>query len=334
MSTESRQYGDSYSRVRFLIRVDDDPLALDGPNVVRNLSRTPKKISPMYVFDKLGSELFEEQCRTEEYYLRRAETHLLQLYAGDIIRRTGFTSIVELGAGTAEKTSALFSEYARHGKRCDYYPIDVDVETLSGAMRKLTVVYPQLHAHCLGTTYQRGLHALSSDALPKLFLFLGSSIGNMDLHEIDELLRNLFETGRSGDHLLVGADLDKDSSIIDRAYNDTAGCGARSTLNMLRHLNNRYRGSFVIDNFRYRSKYNSQIRRNEVHIESLVQQRVALASLEFVVSFAKNELIEAEVMWKFEPAELEGRLCRAGFALVQKWIAPQHDYGLFLASRK
>ena len=94
MSTESRQYGDSYSRVRFLIRVDDDPLALDGPNVVRNLSRTPKKISPMYVFDKLGSELFEEQCRTEEYYLRRAETHLLQLYAGDIIRRTGFTSIV------------------------------------------------------------------------------------------------------------------------------------------------------------------------------------------------------------------------------------------------
>ncbi len=334
MTVESSEYGDSDSRVRFVIRTDDDPLAMDGPNVVHNLSRSPKKISSMYVFDKRGSELFEEQCRTEEYYLRRAETQLLRSYVGEILRQTRFISIVELGAGTAEKTCALFSEYAKQGERCDYYPIDVDVETLSEAMRALTVTYPRLYAHCLGTTYQRGLHALSSDAFPKLLLFLGSSIGNMDLPEIDDLLQKLFETSRFGDYLLVGADLDKESSIIDSAYNDSAGYGPRSTLNMLSHLNDRYRGSFVTDNFRYRSKYNPRIRRNEVHIESLVNQSVTLASLDFTVSLAENELIDAEVMWKFEPAELEKILSRAGFLPAQKWIDPKYHYGLFLASRK
>jgi L-histidine N-alpha-methyltransferase len=267
------------------------------------------------------------------YYLRRAEARLLQSYTGDILHQTGFRSVVELGAGTAEKTRALFSEYATHGERCDYYPIDVDVGTLSEAMATLTATYPQLHVHCLGTTYQRGLQTLSADTLPKLFLFLGSSIGNMELHEIDDLLQAIFRAGRPGDYLLVGADLDKEPSIIDRAYNDSAGWGPRSTLNMLIHLNNRYRGSFVIDNFRYRSEYNSQIRRNEVHIESLVQQSVTLASLDFTASLAKHELIDAEVMWKFEPSELGTILCRAGFSPAQKWIDPVYQYGLFLVSR-
>jgi len=288
----------------------------------------------MYVFDRRGTELFEEQCRTEEYYLRRAETQLLNLHAGEILRQTGFTSVVELGAGTAEKTCALFSEYGKRGERCDYYPIDVDVDTLSKAMGSLTATYPHLHAHCLGTTYTAGLRSLSSGASPRLFLFLGSSIGNMDLREIDALLQEVFETARTGDYLLVGADLHKESSIIDRAYNDSAGCGPRSTLNMLNHLNSRYRGSFVMENFRYRSKYNSQIRRNEVHIESLVKQTVELASLDFAVSLAEGELIDAEVMWKFEPAELEGMLDRAGFSVAQKWIDSKYNYGLFLASRQ
>jgi dimethylhistidine N-methyltransferase len=334
MSTESPEYGDSHSRVRFLIKSDDDPLATDGPNVIRNLSSSPKKISPVYVFDKRGSELFEEQCRTKEYYLRRAETRLLRSYAGVILRHTGFTPIVELGAGTAEKTRALFIEYAKQGRRCDYYPIDVDVDTLSEAMHALTAAYPQLYAHCLGTTYQSGLHALSSGTAPQLFLFLGSSIGNMELHEIDDLLQAIFESSRHGDYLLVGADLDKDPSVIDRAYNDSAGYGPRSTLNMLSHLNDRYRGSFDIANFRYHSKYDSHIRRNEVRIESLVQQSVTLASLDFTVDLAEQEMIDAEIMWKFEPSELTGILDRAGFSTAQQWIDPQYNYGLFLTSRK
>src|SRR5271163_3994581 len=113
------------SRIQFLVRSTVDPLGQDAPNVVFNLSRSPKRISSVYVYDKTGTELFERQCGTPEYYLRRIETQLLNGCAGDIVELCGDLPIVELGAGTAEKTRILLSHYATRGVRCDYFPIDV-----------------------------------------------------------------------------------------------------------------------------------------------------------------------------------------------------------------
>jgi L-histidine N-alpha-methyltransferase len=321
-------------RIRFLVRSTEDPLESDGPNVIRDLTRSPKRISPVYVFDKRGTQLFEQQCRTPEYYLRRVEARLLRSHAGDICEICGGMPIVELGAGTAEKTQVLFAEYEWRGMRCDYYPIDVDTETLSEAMKRLAPTYPSLYVHCLGTTFQKGLRALPPGPGARLFLFLGSSLGNMRLSEIDDLLRQLFETGTHGDYLLLGVDLDKDAAIINSAYNDSAGYGPRSTLNMLRHLNRRYDGNFVPARFRYVSNYDSCAKRNDVSIESLVAQEVTLGRLGLTVSFAAAERIEAEIMWKFDPDALGERLDRAGFSKVRRWIDPVYRYGLFLLRRK
>jgi L-histidine Nalpha-methyltransferase len=317
-------------RIHILVRSGDDPLALDGPNVISGLSESPKRISSVYVYDQRGSELFELQCSTPEYYLRRAEIRLLNSHAGDIVRICGSTAIVELGAGTAEKTRVLLAEYAKRGLSCDYFPIDVDVETLARCADGLTSSFPMLSVHCLGTTYQRGLRAIPPCTSSKLFLFLGSSIGNMEWQEIEVLLSQIYESGSPGDHLLLGADLDKDAAIIDRAYNDSAGFGPRSTLNMLDHLNHRYGGDFIVDNFRYRSRYDSRTKRNEVRIESLVHQTVTLASLAFTVSFDAHEMIDAEVMLKFDADELAAVLERAGFAMVRRWIDRIDRYGLLL----
>jgi L-histidine Nalpha-methyltransferase len=324
----------SDERVRFLVRSREDPLALDGPNVIRGLAGLPKRISAVYVYDKRGTELFERQCDTPEYYLRRAETQLLNAYAAEIFGLCGALSIVELGAGTAEKTRILLAEFARHGVRCDYLPIDVDVETLAESAHELASNFPSLHVHCLGTTYDRGLRALTTWPASKLFLFLGSSLGNMEPPAVDTLLSQIFDSGALGDYLLLGADLDKDPAVIDRAYNDATGFGPRSTLNMLDHLNRRYGGNFNADKFRYRSQYDSLSRRNEVRIESLTNQTVTLASLDFTVAFGAGELIEAEVMLKFDPGELSATLDRAGFSMVQQWIASEYRYGLFLLRRK
>ena len=321
-------------RIQYIVRSTDDPLAQDGPNVVRNLCRSPKSISSVYVYDKRGTEFFERQCATPEYYLRRVESQLLWWYAGDIVELCGFPPIVELGAGTAEKTQILLAEYAKHGMRCDYFPIDIDTETLSESAHKLVAAFPLLFVQCLGTTYQNGLRALPPYPRARLYAFLGGSLGNMQWREIGDLLSLLFEGGAQGDYLLLGADLDKDPAIIDRAYNDSAGYGPRSTLNMLDHLNRRYSGNFVTENFRYRSKYDSRVKRNEVRIESLVNQTVTLASLDFTVSFVAAELIDAEVMWKFDPEELVDVLDRAGFSLLRRWIEPVYRYGLFLLRHK
>jgi L-histidine Nalpha-methyltransferase len=163
---------------------------------------------------------------------------------------------------------------------------------------------------------------------------LGSSLGNMERPDIDCLLSRLFDCSAHGDYLLVGADLDKDAAVIDRAYNDSAGYGPRSTLNMLDHLNHRYGGNFIQDNFRYRSRYDSLTRRNEVRIESLRNQAVTLKSLNFTVSLGEGELIDAEVMWKFDPQELVQILDRAGFSPVRQWIDLVYRYGLFLFLRQ
>jgi dimethylhistidine N-methyltransferase len=320
-------------RIQYLVR-SGDPLAEDGPNVIRNLSRSPKKISAFYVYDRKGTELFERQCDTPEYYLRRVESGLLTHHAGEIVELCGHPSIVELGAGTAEKTRILLADYARRGLRCDYFPIDVDMETLAEAARTLTSAFPFLFVHCLGATYETGLSVLPPRSDPRLFMFLGSSLGNMERGEIDGLLSQLFAHGAPGDYLLLGADLDKDPAVIDRAYNDSAGFGPRSTLNMLDHLNHRYAGNFVMENFRYRSHYDSLVKRNEVRIESLIDQTVTLASLNFTVSFGAAELIDAEVMWKFDPDELGERVDGAGFSTLRRWIDPVYRYGLFLFTHK
>jgi L-histidine N-alpha-methyltransferase len=317
-------------RIHFLLRSTEDPLQYDGPNVIEGLSGTPKKISSVYVYDKTGTDLFELQCGTPEYYLRRAETRLLNSHASDIVGLSGCQSIVELGAGTAEKTRILLAEYTRRGLYCDYFPIDVDIETLACCADRLTSSFPLLSVHCLGATYEKGLRALPPCTSSKLFLFLGSSLGNMEWQAIDVLLSHLFDSGAPGDHLLVGADLDKDPAIIDRAYNDSAGYGPRSTLNTLDHLNHRYGGNFVADQFRYQSRYDPRTKRNEVRIESLVHQTVTLASLAFTVSLDAREMIDAEVMLKFDPDELASALGRAGFAMVRRWIDPVYRYGLFL----
>jgi L-histidine N-alpha-methyltransferase len=318
------------NRIRYLVRSTDDPLANDLPNVICNLSRSPKKISSFYVYDKAGTSLFEQQCATPEYYLRRVETQLLTQNARLIFELCGPVPVIELGAGTAEKTRILLAEYIRRGLRCDYFPIDVDVDTLADLAESLVSAFPQLFVQCVGATYEAGLLALPKRVGARLFLFLGSSIGNMEWPDIGRLLAQLFAAGSDGDYLLLGADLDKDPALIDSAYNDSAGYGPRSTLNMLDHLNRRYGGNFVMSNFRYRSKYDPSARRIEVRIESLVNQTVTLAAAGFTVSFAAGELMDAEVMLKFDPEELEAVLRRAGFALVRRWIEPVYRYGLFL----
>jgi L-histidine Nalpha-methyltransferase len=136
------------ARVRFLIKSTDDPLAHDGPNVIANLTKRPKRISPVYVYDKKGTELFEQQCSTPEYYLRRCEMQLLNLHAQEIAELCDYPDIVELGSGTAEKTRILLSRYADRDVGCDYYPIDVDAETMAEAARVLTLSFPAIMIHC------------------------------------------------------------------------------------------------------------------------------------------------------------------------------------------
>ena len=319
--------------MRFLLQ-PGDPLESDGPNVVRLLCASPRRIAAVYVYDKRGTALFERQCATPEYYLRRAEMTLLRDHCAEIVDYCGVLPIVELGAGTGDKTRILLREYARRDAGCDYYPIDVDAETLASAAAGLARAFPRVLIYCLAATYETGMRALPRAATRRLFLFLGSTLGNMELPAIDSLLTEMHRHSACGDYLLIGADLHKGGDAIVRAYNDAAGYGPQSTLNILHHLNRRYDGNFRVERFFYRSQYDSAARKNEIWLDSLDEQAVTLAALDFSVTLREGEPLGAEVMWKFEPDELAARLDRAGFSPLRRWIEPIHTYGLFLHCRR
>src|SRR5258708_13110615 len=139
--------------------------------------------------------------------------------------------------------------------RCEYFPIDVDTETLSHSAQELASAFPLLFVHCLGATYHKGLRALPPYPGARLFVFLGSSLGNMEWQEIDDLLSELFGSGTRGDYFFLVADLDKDPAIIDRPYNDSAGYGPRSALKLVDHLTRTYLDKFLTETFPSPSKY-------------------------------------------------------------------------------
>jgi L-histidine Nalpha-methyltransferase len=320
---------DRPSRLDWLCPNDVDPLANDGPNVARGLLGMPKKISAVYVYDEAGNQLFEKQCEQPEYYLTRVEARMIEARAAEILSLTGFAHLVELGAGNAQKTQAFFQAFAAGNKQCVYYPIDVDREVMARALPALIERFPGLTVHAVVGTYELGLEALPP-GVPRLFLFLGSTIGGMEKAEYGALLRRIRASMGPADFLLVAADLEKDADIIQRAYNDAAGYGPRSTLNILSHLNWRYLGDFDPGKFAYHSQYKPERQRNEIHIVSRVTQWITLKKLDLRVPFAAGEPIHAEIMWKFNPEALVQEVGALGYEYARRWTDAEFSYGLFL----
>ena len=277
--------------------------------------------------------MFERQCEQPEYYLTRVEYRLLQAHAAELLDKTDFVRLVELGAGNAHKTQNLFEAFHARGKPCTYYPIDVDSTVMMRAMPSLTRRFPHLNVHAIVGTYHLGLDALPLGGIPKLFLFLGSSIGNMEKLEYVSLLTRIRSRMDPADFLLIAADLEKEPRIIQVAYNDSAGYGRRSTLNMLSHLNWRYMGDFSLRRFRYVSTYNQELQRNEVCIVSLKDQIVTLKALGLTISLKAGEPINAEIMWKFNPQALVKEIAGVGFQFLKSWTDTELPYGLFLFRR-
>lgn len=318
---------------RMIVARNGDPFAGDGPNVVRNLSGSPKRIDAKYVYDAAGSLIFEKQVQQPEYYLGRAERALVRSHAGAVAEMAGACTVVELGSGSAEKTVPLLRAFRTRGLACAYQPIDIDAVALRRCMDSLAETLPGQPVAAVAGTYEDGLRMPVDGPARRLLVFLGGTIGNFEDSEGAALLQAVRTATRPGDLFLVGADLAKDPAIIDSAYNDAAGYGARSSLNMLAHLNWRYGGDFDLDAFAYVSRYDAARRRNVVHLRSRARQRVTLRGLDASFVFEPGELVFTEVMRKFTVAELEDALAVARFRPRRHWVDDTWGYGLFLFER-
>ncbi len=300
-------------------------------DVRRGLSAQPKFLPPKYFYDERGSRLFEEICRTPEYYLTRTEEQLLKEFADELIGSVRPRAIIELGSGSSQKTEYLLRACDRHRCHAHYLPFDVSTGMLQHAGERLLGQYPWLRVELLIGDYCRDLGRIPETPGPRLFLFLGSTIGNFEEAEAQAFLQALHAVMAPQDRLLIGLDRVKDAPILNAAYNDAAGVTARFNLNVLSVINRLLAAEFRPETFMHRAVYDPGRARVEIYLHSRIAQTVPIRALGMRASFCCGEPILTEISRKFTPASLAALLTAGGFALRRHYEPPDGYFSLVLA---
>ena len=300
-------------------------------DVAWGLSRPQKELPPKYFYDRRGSELFDEITRLPEYYLTRAERALLDCWSGPLMAALRPAALVELGAGSADKTRFLLDAMVYAGSGALYVPIDVSAEFLDDTAARLRDEYPTLGIEPLVGDIAAPLGFGSALPAPAIIAFLGSTIGNFDPAGASRLLRNVADVMRPGDRFLLGADLRKDPRLIERAYNDSQGVTAEFNLNVLRVLNRELGADFDLSRFEHRAFYDRALHRIEMHLVSTDDQVVRIPSVGNV-RFAGGESIRTEISGKYDRESI-ARLLSAANMRADRWITDAAStYALVVAS--
>ena len=291
-------------------------------DVCAGLCRSGQKtLPPKYLYDELGSILFDAITRLPEYAVWRAERRLLEAHASDIARISRANLVVELGSGSAEKTRPVLKALLSRQQRVTYCPVEISESALEGSRRALDDLVA-IDIRCIARDYVAGLEeALRGKPRnePALVLFLGSSLGNFDPLSSYRFLQTIRRLLAPGDHLLLGADLDKPEAQLRAAYDDALGVTAAFNLNLLRRMNRELGADFELSLFQHLIRFDDARRNVEMHLESLCDQTIRFAAGGFVVTLCQGETIHTENSHKYELGELDDVASGAGFKCVERW---------------
>ncbi len=302
-------------------------------DVARALTQSPRQLSSRYLYDELGSALFEAICRLPWYRVAAIEQGLLASHAADIFATLPpISTVVELGPGSGEKLVTLMA--ARPGRDVTVHLVDVSPAALDQAASVLAA-QSSLTAVTHQATYEAGLSDVgrSGDASGQtLVVFLGSNIGNFDPPATDALLRGVRETLRRGDGLLLGTDLVKPEAELVLAYDDPLGVTAAFNRNLLVRVNRELDGDFDVNGFSHRAVWNAPASRVEMHLVSRTRQRVRVRASGIDITFDAGESIWTESSYKYRVDDLAPMLARGGFAVTGQW--QESGFALTLAAAR
>lgn len=281
-----------------------------------------KEIPCSYLYDELGSALFEAITLLPEYGVTRAEARLLHRHADTIAAMLPYTrSVLELGSGSATKTRPLLEALGSRA-HVTYSPIDLSRYALACCERELADV-PGLRVQSIHKPYLDGLafaRASHRNGLPRLVLFLGGTIGNFHRPDAAAFLRSIRDELAPGDVFLLGADLDKPASVLIAAYDDAAGVTAAFNLNLLAHINRELNSDFDLKSFSHEARFNERERRIEMHLRSKRRQKVVIPSLNLAIQIEEGETLWTESSYRYNVEELRGLSAQAGFREAVTWV--------------
>jgi dimethylhistidine N-methyltransferase len=296
-------------------------------DVSEGLTRPRKTLPASWLYDEVGSALFEVITVLPEYGLTRADDGLLRRYAKDIVVAAGQPElIVELGSGSGTKTRHVLEAAARW-KRVEYLPIDISSAALGSCESSLRAL-EQVSVDPIEASYLPGLErafARRREGARVLVLFLGSTIGNFTRAEATDLLCFIRALAASGDCLLLGTDLVKPRARLIEAYDDPLGVTASFNLNLLARINRELGGGFELSTFAHAARYNDRASRVEMHLRSRVAQEVEIEALDLTVTFRRGETIWTESSHKFREDDVERMGEGAGWTSERRWV--DNDWG-------
>jgi L-histidine Nalpha-methyltransferase len=315
------------------VRIDSylcgDALESLAEDVRDGLSRDFKQLAPKYFYDERGSELFDRITTLPEYYPTRCERAILNRWAPQIVALSEAEELVELGSGTASKTRALLFAMAGTGRLRRYVPMDCSESVVIECADELTELYPGLEVHGVVGDFERHL-TLLPDGERRLFAFLGGTIGNFYPEARSRFLAYLRTLMDETDHLLLGTDLVKDVSVLEAAYNDSAGVTADFNLNVLRVINQELDADFDLDAFEHVAFFDPQACWIEMRLRSLRDQDVRVDGE--VVHFDAGEEMRTEISAKFTREQLAEEFDAAGLGIEAFFTDPDGHFALTLAS--
>jgi len=299
--------------------------------VAAGLSAPQKELSPKYFYDQRGSELFAEITRLPEYYPTRTERALLQGWMPELMAELGTRTLIELGAGNAEKSRIILDAMRATGLAELYVPIDVSATFLSQTATTLRREYPGLAVEPAIADIAEELNLPRRIPRPALFAFLGSTIGNFYPPAAIRLLRRIRAAMEPGDRFLLGVDLRKDIARVEAAYNDSRGVTAAFNRNMLLVLNHELGADFDPERFEHRAFYDRVTHRIEMHLVSTRDQVVSIPGLE-PIEFAAGESIRTEISTKYDRDSVSALFDTAGLR-IEAWPRdPTTPFGLVLGA--
>ena len=293
------------------------------PGIEEGLTAQRKTLPASWLYDDVGSALFEVITLLPEYGLTRAEAALLARHSREIVREAGNPDLItELGSGTGIKTRHILEAAAP----ARYFPVDISRSALQSCEGVLEGIHG-IRVHPVEASYMDGIDTVlaSRQNEPVLVLFLGSTIGNFDRVESGSFLQEIRRRLQPGDCLLLGTDLVKPRAKLLSAYDDEAGVTAAFNLNLLAHINRELGGDFILRNFTHEARYDERHSRVEMHLRSKVAQTVRIEALGLTISLACGETIWTESSHKFEPEGIRETGRDAGFSVVRQWL--DHDWG-------
>jgi L-histidine Nalpha-methyltransferase len=299
-------------------------------DVFEGLQQTPKSLPPKWFYDSVGSDLFDQITRLPEYYPTRAEAEILRARATEIASASAADTLVELGAGTSEKTRRLLDALRDRGSLRGFVPFDVDAGMLSATASAIQREYPGVEIHAVCGDFEEHLTEIPSGGR-RLFVFLGSTIGNLTPEPRAEFLTTLASVMRPGDSLLLGTDLVKDTERLVRAYDDAAGVTALFNRNVLAVINRELDADFDVESFVHVARWNTDEERIEMWLRADSDQRVRVGALDLTVDFATGEEMLTEVSCKFRPDGVGAELAAVGLRRIRWWTDGAGDFGLSLA---